>query len=66
MVIILASRPSCLGFDSQHSQKFSEENTMSMLLRLINDAAQRKVDSGLKLLIEHIKWQARTPKSKII
>ena len=25
MVIILASRPSCLGFDSQHSQKFSEE-----------------------------------------
>ena len=62
MVIILASRPSCLGFDSQHSQKFSEENTMSMLLRLINDAAQRKVDSGLK----HIKWQARTAKSKII
>ena len=27
---------------------------LSMLLRLINGAAKRKVDSGLKMLIEHI------------
>ena len=41
------SGPSCPGFDSQRKK-------LSMLLRLLNGTAQRKVDSGLKMLIEPI------------
>ena len=40
MVSILASGPSCPGFDSQHSQKNSEKKLlMLLLLRYINYAA---------------------------
>ena len=45
------SRPSCTGFDSQLSQFFSEEKLL-MLLRFINGAVYKKVDSDLKMLIE--------------
>ena len=45
--------PNSPRFDSQHSQKFSEEK-LSMLLRLINGAGQGKVDSGFNMLIEFI------------
>ena len=53
MASLLASRPSYPELDSQQSQKISKEE-MLMLLRLISSAAQRKVDSGLKMLIELI------------
>ena len=57
MVSIFGSRPSYPGFDSQHSQNLSEEKLL-LLLRLISGAAQRKVNSGLKMLIEPIQyWQ---------
>ena len=35
-------------------REFFKKNKLSMLLRLINSAAIRKVDSGLKMLIEPI------------
>ena len=47
MVCILASEPSCPKFDSPQKE-------LLRLLRLINGAAQRKVNSGLKMLIEPI------------
>ena len=52
-VSMLASRPRCPGFNSLQCQKFSEEKLL-MLLRLINGTGKRKVDSGLKILIEPI------------
>ena len=49
MVRLLASGPSCPN--SQLCRKFSGEK-LSLLLRLINSAGWRKVDSGLKMLIK--------------
>ena len=46
MVSILASRPNSLGLIPSIPKKIQ--------LNLINGAAQRKVDSGLKMLIEPI------------
>ena len=54
MVSKLASGPSCPGFYSQHSRNILRGKFLSMLLRLINGAAERKVDSGLKMSIEPI------------
>ena len=45
--------PSSPGFDSQRSQKKSEEK-LSMLLWIFNGAGDRKVDGGLKMLIKPI------------
>ena len=42
IVSLLASGPSCSGFDSHHSQFFSEEKVL-MSLRLITGAAQSKM-----------------------
>ena len=52
MVSILATGPSCPGFDSQHYQK--QWRKLLMLLRLIHGAALRKVDNGLEILIQPI------------
>ena len=49
MASVLASGPSCPGFDSKYSQKNSKEK-MLMLLRLNNSAAKVKVGIGLKML----------------
>ena len=51
MVSILASKPGCPSV----LQIFSVKKLL-MLLRLINSAAYRKVDSGLKMLIESIEY----------
>ena len=57
MVSILASGPSCPGFNSQRSLKVIGKK-LSMLQRLINRVAYRKVNSGLKIWIEAIcYWQ---------
>ena len=47
--------PISRGLDSQLSRFFSEEKLL-MMLRLINGGGQRKVDSGLKMLIEPIQF----------
>lgn len=49
MVCIVASGPRCPGFNSQCSRNYSEEK-LSILLRLMNGAVWRKVDSGLKIV----------------
>ena len=65
MVCRLASGPSCPGFDSQRSQKISEEK-LPMLQRLNNGAAKSKVDSGLKMLFEPTYfWPVASPYYKI-
>ena len=53
MVGIIASGLSYSGFDSHCSAIFLDKK-LSMLLRLVNGAPYRKVDSGLKMLIEII------------
>ena len=40
--------------DSQHSRNFFRKEKILMLLMLINGAGERKVDSGLKMLIKPI------------
>ena len=50
MVSTVASGPICLGFNLQRSKKNSEATIE--LLRLINGAAYRKVDSGLKMFMK--------------
>ena len=50
---ILASHPAALGSTFSIPPKNFEEK-LSMLLRLINDAGKRNVDSGLKMLIEPV------------
>ena len=56
MVSKLASGASCPGFDSQHYWKFLIGKRLSTLLVLINGAGLRKVDRGLKMLIQPIKY----------
>ena len=58
MVSILASGSSCPGFEFQHSQKKSEEKLLT-LVRLIDGAGERKVDTCLKLLIKPILVQQK-------
>ena len=53
MVSILASGPSCPRLKLPAFPKFQRKK-LSIFLRLINRAAKRKVDSGLKMLIEPI------------
>ena len=54
MVSILASGPSCPGFDSQCSQIFFKEVSIVSVGEVINSTAKMKVDSGLKFFIEPI------------
>ena len=53
MVSALASGPSYIVFESLRSQYFPEEKLL-MLLRLLSGAGQRRVNSGLKMLVKHI------------
>ena len=52
LVSTLASGPSCPGFHFQHYQEKFPAKKFTMLLRLIDGQALRKVDSGLKMLIQ--------------
>ena len=52
-IIALASHPAALGLNPRIPQKISEEKLL-MLLRLINGAGKRKIDSGMKMLIDPI------------
>ena len=51
LAFLLVAPARCTEFDSQHFQKIIRKKLL-MLLRLINGAAYRKVDSGMKMLIE--------------
>ena len=53
MVSLLASKPSCPGFYSQCSQNSFRGKNVDVAV-LIDGAAWRKVDSSLKMSIEHI------------
>ena len=54
MVSRRASSASFSRFNFQHSPKKIQTRKLAMLLKLINGAAKRKVDSGLKIMIEPI------------
>ena len=51
---ILASHLAALGLNPIFCKKKIPAEKLSMLLRLIKGPGQRKVDSGLKMLIEPI------------